>query len=268
MKQISIVIYGVICYLIGAGAYFIGLGGFLGNFLGYYSVDSGPETPLMIALLVNVGLMVLFGLPHSLMARRSFKQRWTKIIPPAAERSTFMLQSGLMALLLIWQWRPMTQTVWQVEHSLGSTLIWSLFWLGWLIAFISTLLINHFELTGLQQVYAYVRGRTPISPNFRTPFLYKIVRHPMQLGVLIAFWTAPHMTLGHLVFAVGMTAYILIGLYFEERDLVHRFGDTYREYQHTTPKLIPLLQQGKAVFFNETTAAGRKILIEKRRHLS
>jgi len=187
-----------------------------------------------------MSLIVLFGLPHSLMARRSFKQWWTKIIPPATERSTYMLQSGLMALLLIWQWRPITQTVWLVENSVGSTLIWGLFWLGWLIAFISTLLINHFELTGLQQVYAYVRGQTSAPLSFRTPFLYKIVRHPMQLGVMLAFWAAPHMTVGHLTFAIGMTTYILIGLYFEERDLVHRFGDTYQKYQHTTPKLIPL----------------------------
>lgn len=246
MKKISIAIYGVICYLVGAGGYFIGLGGFSGNFLGYYSVDSGSESPVMLALLINLGLIVLFGLPHSLMARHSFKQWWTKIIPPAAERSTYMLQSGLLALFLIWQWRPITQTVWQVENSVGSTLIWGLFWLGWLIAFISTLLINHFELTGLQQVYAYLRDQTPVPLSFRMPFLYKIVRHPMQLGVMLAFWAAPHMTGGHLVFAVGMTSYILIGLYFEERDLVRRFGDTYREYQHTTPKLIPLLQQSNA----------------------
>lgn len=239
MKKLTIAIYGIIGYLVGAGAYFIGLGGFSGNFLGAYSVDSGPQSPLIPALLINVGLMVLFGLPHSLMARRSFKRWWTKIIPPAAERSTYMLQSGLMALLLIWQWRPITQTVWQVENLVGSSLIWSLFWLGWLIAFISTLLINHFELTGLQQVYAYVRGQEATPPSFRTPFLYKIVRHPMQLGVLIAFWATPHMTVGHLLFATGMTTYILIGLTFEERDLVRRFGDTYQTYQSQTPKLLP-----------------------------
>jgi len=246
MRKISIAIYGIIGYLVGASAYFIGLGGFSGNFLGYYSIDSGAQTALLPAVLINVGLIVLFGLPHSLMARRSFKQWWTKIIPPVAERSTYMLQSGLLSLFLIWQWRPITQTVWQVENSVGSTLIWGLFWLGWLIAFISTLLINHFELTGLQQVYAYLRDQRPAPISFRTPFLYKIVRHPMQLGVMIAFWATPHMTAGHLLFAMGMTLYILIGLYFEERDLVRRFGDTYRGYQVTTPKLIPLLQQSKA----------------------
>lgn len=246
MKKLTIFIHGIFGYLIGAGAYFVGLGGFTGNFLGYYSIDAGPDTAFLPALFINLGLMALFGLPHSLMARRSFKTWWTKIIPPAAERSTFMLQSGLMALLLIWQWRPIPQTVWQVESLPGSILIWSLFWLGWLIAFISTLLINHFELTGLQQVYAYMSGQTPPPPRFKTPFLYKIVRHPMQFGVMMAFWATPHMTVGHLIFAIGMTTYILIGLYFEERDLVRHFGDTYRDYQRTTPKLIPMPQGGKA----------------------
>lgn len=259
MKKLTIFIYGIISYLIGAGAYFIGLGGFLGNFLGYYSVDAGPETPLLPALLINVGLMVLFGLPHSLMARQSFKRWWTKIIPPAAERSTFMLQSGVLALLLIWQWRPLTQSVWQVENPLGSNLIWGLFWLGWLIAFISTFLINHLELTGLQQVYAHLRGKKPAAPSFRTPFLYRIVRHPMQLGVLMAFWAAPHMTLGRLVFALGMTTYILIGLYFEERDLVRRFGETYRVYQRRTPQLVPGLRP--------QTAKGRSVVARRQSEL-
>lgn len=247
MRKLMIFGYGLIGYLIGAGAYFIGLGGFAGNFLGPYSIDGGPETALLPAVLINLGLIVLFGLPHSLMARRSFKRWWTQFIPAAAERSTFMLQSGLMALLLVWQWRPITHTLWQVEQPLGSGLIWGLFWLGWLIAFISTLLINHFELTGLQQVYAHLRGQTPAPPRFRTPFLYKLVRHPMQFGVLLAFWATPHMTVGHLMFAVGMTSYILIGLYFEERDLVRHFGETYRDYQRRTPKLLPLpkLSEGR-----------------------
>lgn len=240
MKKSIIAIYGIICYLIGAGAYFIGLGGFTGNFLGDYSINSGPETDFWPALLVNIGLILLFGLPHSLMARRSFKQWWTKIIPPAAERSTYMLQSGLLALLLIWQWRPMAGTIWHVDNQPGVSLIWSLYGLGWLIAFISTFLINHFELTGLQQIYTYLSGKTIAPPNFRAPLFYKIVRHPMQLGVMLAFWSTPHLTVGHLLFATGMTAYIVIGLYFEERDLVRNFGDTYRDYQQKTPKLIPI----------------------------
>ncbi len=160
-----------------------------------------------------------------------------------------MLQAGLLALLLIWQWRPITHTIWQVENPLANGLIWGLFGFGWLIAFIATTLINHFELTGLQQVYAFLRDQKPVPVKFRTPFLYKIVRHPMQLGVLIAFWATPHMTLGHLLFALGMTTYILVGLHFEERDLVRRFGNNYRAYQRSTPRLIPLPRQIRAKVF-------------------
>lgn len=240
MKRIAIFGYGIAAYLVGAGAYFIGLSGFTGNFLGPLSIDNGSATSLVPALLINVGLMVLFGLPHSLMARQSFKRWWKRIIPPAAERSTYMLQSGLLVLLLIWQWRPLTGVVWQVESRPATALIWLVFWLGWLIALISTFLINHFELSGLQQVYMQLRGKTPAPVAFRTPLLYKVVRHPMQLGVLMAFWATPRMTIGHLVFAVGMTIYILIGLYFEERDLLRNFGQRYAEYQATTPKLVPL----------------------------
>ena len=238
MKRTIIFIYGLLCYLIGATAYFIGFGGFLANLLGPYAIDKGKTAPFILALLINVGLIVLFGLPHSLMARRGFKQWWTRIIPPAAERSTYMLQAGLLALLLIWQWRAMPTVIWQIEQHLLVNLIWGLYALGWLIAFWATLSINHFELTGLQQVYAYFRKREPKPVAFKVPLLYRLVRHPMQFGVLIAFWAAPQMTVGRLVFALGMTAYILIGLHFEERDLVRHFGDQYRAYQQQTPKLI------------------------------
>jgi methanethiol S-methyltransferase len=243
MKRMTIFIYGLICYLIGAAAYFVGLSGFLANLFGPYSIDAGREAPFVTALLINVGLIVLFGLPHSLMARPGFKQWWTRLVPPAAERSTFMLQAGLLALVLIWQWRAMPDLIWSVSHPLANSLIWGLFWSGWLIALIATFLINHFELVGMQQVYAYLRGYQPTSPGFKTPFLYKVVRHPMQLGGMLAFWAAPQMSVGRLVFALGMTTYILVGLYFEERDLVRRFGDTYRDYQRATPKLVPRLKR-------------------------
>jgi methanethiol S-methyltransferase len=244
MQRTVIFVYGIIGYLIGAGAYFVGLNGFMANLLGPYSIDQGAETALSVAVIINVGLMILWGLPHSLMARPGFKRWWSKIVPPAAERSTYMLQAGLLALFLIWQWRPIPITIWHIEQPVLSGLIWGLYGLGWVIAFIATFLINHFELTGLQQVYAHLRRRTPTPPAFRTPFLYRMVRHPMQLGVMITFWAAPHMTVGRLVFAIGMTAYILIGLYFEERDLERRFGSAYQEYQRTTPRLIPLLRGG------------------------
>ena len=246
MKRYAILILGIIGYLVGAGAYFGGIIGFLSGLLNGHKL-----APFGTALLINVGLIVLWGLPHSLMARQSFKRRWTKIVPAAVERSVYMLQAGLLMLLLIWQWREMPGIVWHVGSPLGRGLIWALFGLGWVIAFIATVLINHFELTGLQQTWAYARGKEAVPPGFRTPFLYKFVRHPMQLGVLIAFWAAPTMTVGRLVFALGMTAYILIGLRFEERDLLRRFGARYRTYQAKTPMLIPGLRLSKAAGRNE-----------------
>lgn len=250
MKRKLIFVYGLFCYAIGAGAYFIGLGGFLANLLGPFSIDQGAQAPFAAALVINLGLIVLFGLPHSVMARRSFKRWWTRIIPPAAERSTFMLQAGLMTLLLIWQWRAMPTVLWHIEQPVLHKLVWGVSWLGWLIAFLATLAIDHFELTGLQQVHANLHGRKPKPVAFRVPWLYRIVRHPMQLGVLIAFWAAPQMTLGRLVFALGMTAYILVGLHFEERDLVRRFGDRYRAYQQETPRLLPLWRGRRTVAFS------------------
>jgi protein-S-isoprenylcysteine O-methyltransferase Ste14 len=240
MNRITIFIYGLGCYLVGAFAYFIGLSSFLGNFGVIRSIDIGVETPFLQALLTNLGLILLFGLPHSLMARQGFKQWWTKIVPPAAERSTYMLQSGLLTLFLIWQWRPMPASLWQIDNAAVSVVLWTIFGLGWGIALTATFLIDHFELTGLQQVYAHLRGKAIPTSQLRTPFLYKVVRHPLQFGVLLTFWATPQMTVGRLVFAVGMTLYILIGLYFEERDLVRHFGEAYREYQKRTPMLIPI----------------------------
>lgn len=239
MKRRLIFIYGILCYLLGAVVYFAGLGAFLANLLGPYSVDKGRTAEILPALAINVGLIVLFGLPHSLMARERFKRWWTRFIPAAAERSTYMLQASLMALLLIWQWRAAPTVVWSVEGPWLKGLLWGLYWSGWLIAFLATLAIDHFELTGVRQAYGYLRRQAPKAASFKTPFLYRVVRHPMQLGVTIAFWAAPQMTVGRLVFALGMTVYILIGLYFEERDLVHRFGDQYLAYRERTPKLLP-----------------------------
>lgn len=240
MKKIMIFTYGLICYLLACTTYFIILPGFVGDWIVPELINTGIEMPFGQALLVNLGLIILFGLPHSLMARQQFKQWWAKLAPPAAERSTYLLQSSLFMLLLIWQWRPMPGIIWQIEHALGTYLLGTIFWLGWLMALIAVFLINHFELTGLQQVYAYTRNKPATPPDFRTPFLYRLVRHPMQLGIMLVFWSTSRMTVGHLVFAVGMTVYIFIGLYFEERDLVRHFGETYRAYQRRTPMLLPL----------------------------
>ncbi len=241
LNRLPVLLYGIICYLIGASAYFVGFGGFLANLLGDYSVDAGTQTSIPTAIAINIALIFLFGVPHSLMARENFKRIWTRIVPSSMERSTYMLQAGLLAGVLIWQWQAIPVTIWNIDNPILQVMLWSLYFGGWGIAFIATFLINHFELTGLQQVYAYYRGKNPTPPKYRTPFLYKIVRHPMQLGVIIAFWATPHMTLGRLIFAIGMTGYILIGLYFEERDLLRRFGQAYQEYRQTTPMLIPAL---------------------------
>jgi protein-S-isoprenylcysteine O-methyltransferase Ste14 len=246
MKRTLILIYGLLCYLLGAAVYFGGLGGFLANLLGRYSIDRGMTAEVFPALPINLGLILLFGLPHSLMARPRFKQWWARLIPAAAERSTYMLQASLMVLLLIWQWRAVPDVVWSLEQPWLKVFTWGLYLSGWLIAFLATLAIDHFELTGLKQVYAYFRRQPPRQTPFQTPFLYRIVRHPMQLGLLIAFWATPHMTVGRLIFALGMMAYICIGLTFEERDLVRRFGDLYLAYREQTPSLLPLrLPRGK-----------------------
>lgn len=240
MKRKAIFIYGIVIYLVTMAAYFVGFIGFVGDFFSTRTVDKGVVGPVWTAVLIDLGLISLFGLAHSVMARRKFKQWWTKIVPPAAERSTYLLQATALLLLLMWQWRPIPTVVWQIDSSAGRALMWGLFWLGWIMVAVTSFLINHAELLGLQQIYANLRGRKIPAPTFKTPFLYKIVRHPMQLGHVLAFWATPRMTVGHLVLAVGMTLYILVGIAFEERDLKRYYGDAYQQYQQQTPKLIPL----------------------------
>ena len=238
MKRILIFLYGTISYLCFLLA-FLYLIGFLSNTAVPKGIDNGLSTPFIPALLINLGLIILWGLPHSLMARKSFKRWWTQWIPAAAERSTYVLVSSLLLLLLLWQWRPMTADVWAVQQPWLRTLIWAVYGIGHGVVLLSSFLINHFELFGLEQSYMQWRNRAAAAPTFKTPLLYRIVRHPLQLGLLIAFWATPDMTVGHLLFAAGMTGYMFIGLYFEERGLVAEFGDTYQEYQRATPKLLP-----------------------------
>lgn len=238
MKRLIIAGYGLLCYAFFLSV-FLYLMGFLSNWLVPRSIDVGPHASSKWAIPINLALILLFGLPHSVMARKRFKQWWTQIIPTAAERSTYVLVSSLLLALLMWQWRPMTSSIWAAEASPLRSLIWTLYWLGHGVILLSTFLISHFELFGLQQVYLQLRGQSTTRPTFKTPLLYRVVRHPLQLGLLIAFWTTPDMTIGHLLLALGMTGYMLIGLYFEERDLVAQFGDAYRHYQNKTPKLLP-----------------------------
>ena len=204
------------------------------------TIDSGAAPGLAEALVVNTALLAIFALQHSIMARRSFKRWWTGIVSPAVERSSFVLASSLALALLLWQWRPIPEPViWRVENALGVQLLWGLFWLGWAILLLATFLINHFELFGLRQVFARLTGREIPEAEFKTPFLYRYVRHPIYLGFLLGFWAAPVMSAGHLLFAIGATGYILVGIWFEERDLIAQFGEQYRRYREQVGMLLP-----------------------------
>lgn len=216
--------------------------GFVGNYnqLASKSIDSGAPGSPVEAVVVDALLLVLFALQHSVMARPAFKRWWTRIIPAAAERSTYVLLSSLVLLLLFWQWRPIPTAVWRVE-GLAANVLTGIHWLGWLIVLSSTYMIDHFDLSGLRQAFFALRGAQAPSQSFRTPLLYRLVRHPLMLGFLLAFWATPDMTVGHLLFAALNTAYILIGLQFEERDLIAAFGDSYRHYRQRVPMLLPRL---------------------------
>src|SRR5579883_968124 len=212
--------------------------GFVGNFMVPKTIDFGGAAPWIQALALDVALLGLFAIQHSVMARPAFKRWWTRIIPAAAERSTYVLLSSLILLLLFWQWRPITTTIWQTEGA-AAALLQSLQGFGWIVAFASTFMIDHFDLFGLRRGFEALGAVTPANPSFKTPLLYRIVRHPLMLGFLIAFWATPVMTVGHLLFAVMTTGYILVALQFEERDLTAVFGETYEQYRRQVPMLVP-----------------------------
>jgi protein-S-isoprenylcysteine O-methyltransferase Ste14 len=203
------------------------------------TIDTGAKSPIFDALFINLALMSLFAVQHSVMARKPFKQWWTQFIPKSVERSTYVLLASLTLLLLFWQWRPMPAIIWHVEEPEMAVVITGLSLLGWVIVFTSSFLINHFELFGLHQVANNLVGRNMPEPVFRTPLYYKFVRHPIYLGFIIAFWAAPIMSVGHLLFAAVTTAYIFVGILLEERDLVDMFGDEYRRYRQRVSMLLP-----------------------------
>lgn len=235
--------YGVACYLIFLGTFLYAIG-FVGNLVVPKSIDSGLAVPLGEAVAVNVLLLGLFAVQHSVMARPAFKRWWTRFVPPQVERSTYVLASSLALILLFWLWRPMPGLVWEAEQPVAAVL-WVVFGVGWVLVLISTFLLDHFDLFGLRQVFVYARGQPHIPPPFRTPALYRVVRHPIMLGFLIAFWATPTMTWGHLLFAGMTTAYILVGVFLEERDLKHAFGGTYEDYRQRVGMIVPWIGRSR-----------------------
>jgi protein-S-isoprenylcysteine O-methyltransferase Ste14 len=238
-------LYGIVAYAISLATILYSMG-FIANLLVPRSIDVGEPGQLGQALTVDALLIGVFAIQHSVMARRGFKRWWTRVVPASIERSTYVLASSLGLLLLFWQWRPVPDAIWTIDAPLLAMALQALYWLGWGVAFVSTFLIDHFELFGLSQVLARLRNRQLPEPAFKAPLLYRLVRHPLYLGFLLAFWATPAMTVGHLLFAAGMTAYILIAVRLEERDLTRQFGDRYRRYRQEVAMLVPLPKRGKA----------------------
>ena len=238
MARFIAFLYGLAAYLVFFFTFLYAIG-FVEGLLVPKTIDAGTVVPMTEALIVNLLLMSLFAVQHSVMARRQFKEWWTQYVPKSVERSTYVLFASLALVLLFWQWRPMPDVIWQVANPSAAMAITGLSFVGWLLVLTSTFLINHFELFGVHQVVNNLAGRSMSEPRFKTPVLYKVVRHPIYLGFIIAFWAAPVMTVGHALFAAVTTAYIFVGIWLEERDLIELFGDEYRRYKERVSMLVP-----------------------------
>ncbi len=235
-------LYGGLCYLVFLAVFLYAVG-FVGNLLVPKGIDTGPPVSPAEAVAVDLLLLGLFAVQHSVMARPGFKRWWTQIIPLPFERSTYVFASSLLLALLFWQWRPMPGVVWEVRHPAAASFLWGLFVVGWLVVLVSTFLIDHFDLFGLRQVYLFAAGRPYSPPPFRTPALYRVVRHPIMRGFVVAFWAAPVMTWGRLLFA-GMTTAYIVGIRLEERDLGSAFGSAYEKYREEVSMLVPWVGKG------------------------
>ena len=241
-KRTAFLIYGSLSYLIFLGTFLYAIG-FIGNFGVPTTLDGAPVKPLAVAFLIDVGLLTLFAVQHSVMARKWFKEWWTRLVPKPLERSTYVLFSSVALILMFWLWQPLGGVVWSVEDPSGRLVLRVLFAFGWALVLVSTFLINHFDLFGLRQVWLYLLGRPYTTLHFGTPGPYRLVRHPLYVGWLFAFWATPTMTFAHLLFSIATTAYILLAIQLEERDLVREHGESYESYRRSVPMLIPFIRR-------------------------
>lgn len=238
ITKATVLAYGAVAYLAFLASLLYAIG-FLAGVVVPKGVDDGTVVPAWQAVLVDAALLGLFAIQHSVMARPAFKRWWTGLVSPAIERSTYVAAATALLALLLWQWRPLPEDVWAVQQGWARAVLWAGYLLGWALLVLSTFLISHFDLFGLRQVLARARGNRYTEPGFRQPYLYTLVRHPLMVGFLIAFWVTPDMSAGRLLFAIGGTGYILIGVRLEEHDLKQQLGEPYERYLETVPRFVP-----------------------------